>query len=168
MKIYLAGPDVFRLDLAEWQRAVIEACARHGHAPLFPCDNECAHPIGLVEANLAMIRQADVVVANMNPFRGVEPDSGAVFEVGYAVALGKPVIAYVATREDVLDKVFRMYSRATVSEGAFRWRDKDGHGIEDAGQPLNLMLAHTVMEIVYGSVEHALDHVMGGNAMLLP
>jgi nucleoside 2-deoxyribosyltransferase len=41
---------------------------------------------------LALIRRCDAVVANLRPCRGqVEPDSGTVFEVGVAIALGEPL-----------------------------------------------------------------------------
>ena len=36
------------------------------------------------------------MLANLEPFRGSEPDSGTAFEVGYALALGKPVYAYLS------------------------------------------------------------------------
>jgi nucleoside 2-deoxyribosyltransferase len=34
------------------------------------------------------------VLANLNPFRGAEPDSGTCVEIGYALALGKRVVGY--------------------------------------------------------------------------
>ncbi|WP_416367503.1 nucleoside 2-deoxyribosyltransferase [Variovorax paradoxus] len=36
------------------------------------------------------------MIANLEPFRGAEPDFGTVFEVGGATALGLPVVAYGA------------------------------------------------------------------------
>ena len=30
-------------------------------------------------------------MANLNAFRGHEPDSGMIFEVGFEIALGKPL-----------------------------------------------------------------------------
>ena len=45
-------------------------------------------------SNVAKLSEADGVIANLAPFRGHEPDSGTVFEVGYAIARGIPVIGY--------------------------------------------------------------------------
>ena len=42
----------------------------------------------------AHIRNADVVVANLSDYRGYEPDSGTVMELGYAYGLGMPPCAY--------------------------------------------------------------------------
>jgi nucleoside 2-deoxyribosyltransferase len=46
------------------------------------------------QGNLAHIDGCEAVVANFDFFRGPEPD-GTCFEVGYAVALGKPVVGYI-------------------------------------------------------------------------
>src|SRR6185312_3312891 len=100
--VYLAGPDVFRPDAIPYGESLKAACRRFGLEGLYPLDN--AVPLGLskpqaaawiCQANLALIRRADIVMANLNPFRGAEPDSGTVFEVGYAAALGKPVWGYL-------------------------------------------------------------------------
>lgn len=137
-KIYLAGPDVFHPDAVERGEHLKRLCARHGLEGLYPLDN--ALPAGLspaataqwiLAANLALLRSADAVLANLEPFRGAEPDSGTVFEAGIAVALGKPVWACFAPAGDL---------RAQVPHGA-DGRDAQGWLVEDFGLPRNLMLA---------------------------
>jgi len=39
MKIYLAGPDVFRPDVLEWAEAGRDTCPRYGYDPLIPDDH---------------------------------------------------------------------------------------------------------------------------------
>lgn len=56
---------------------------------MIPIDGEQITANGIYHANLEMIRSADAVLANLNAFRGIEPDSGTCFEVGFATALGK-------------------------------------------------------------------------------
>ncbi|GAB3471468.1 nucleoside 2-deoxyribosyltransferase [Azotobacter salinestris] len=137
-KIYLAGPDVFRPDAVEHGARLKRLCAEHGLEGLYPLDN--ALPPGLspaaaaqwiLEANIALLRSADAVLANLEPFRGREPDSGTVFEMGMAVALGKPVWACFAPAGDL---------RSQVPHGA-DGRDAQGWLVEDFGLPRNLMLA---------------------------
>lgn len=137
-KVYLAGPDVFRHDAVERGTYLKRLCAGHGLEGLYPLDN--ALPAGLVPAeaaqwilaaNVALLRSADAVLANLEPFRGQEPDSGTVFEVGMAVALGKPVWGCFAPAGDL---------RAQVPHGA-DGRDAQGSLVEDFGLPRNLMLA---------------------------
>ncbi|MGN5478934.1 nucleoside 2-deoxyribosyltransferase [Cupriavidus basilensis] len=97
--LYLAGFDVFREDALDWGKQLKAPCAEYGFEGLYPLDKQV--PAGLhgpeaarwiYDANIALIRQADMVMANLDDFRGPgEPDSGTAFEVGFAVALQKPV-----------------------------------------------------------------------------
>ena len=109
MKIYLAGPDVFRPDALTWAEEARALLARHGHYALIPSDNNETSAEGIFRANIEMISEADAVIANLNPFRGCEPDSGTCFEIGCAIALGKQVIAYLADTRPQLDKLAEFY-----------------------------------------------------------
>jgi nucleoside 2-deoxyribosyltransferase len=89
---------------------------------------------------LRLLRDCDGVLANLSPFRGVEPYSGSVFEAAFALAIGKPVAAWIGdhwnTRERsaVLRRVWR--------DADGRVRDRlDGGLVEDFGLPANLMLS---------------------------
>lgn len=158
-RIYLAGPEVFRPDAVAQGEALKALCARHGCTGLFPLDN--ALPPGLTEpgeqaawiyrANLALIEQADGVLASLDFFRGAEPDSGTCFEVGYAVALGKPVVGYVPEAGSLAERI-RARHPEWVGVGLL---DRDGWTLEEFGLPLNLMLA-VPASIVVGGPEVAL------------
>lgn len=98
-RVYLAGPDVFRLDAAEHFALLVAVCEKLDLEALSPFDasiNASTSPNTIYANNMAMLRSADGVIANLAPFRGAEPDSGTVFEVGVAAALGRPVVAYGA------------------------------------------------------------------------
>lgn len=101
-----------------------------------------------------MITKADVVLANLNPFRGAEPDSGTCFEVGYAAALGKSVIAYCATHESMPERVSRCLKQ-TVTQTEAGWFDQEGWQIEHFDLPFNLMLAVPAQSVI-GGLEEAL------------
>jgi nucleoside 2-deoxyribosyltransferase len=88
-----------------------------------------------------------MVVANLNPFRGAEPDSGTVFELGYGFALGKKVWGYVANGEALLERVFRLEGQAAI-DGEPSLTDVQGLMIENFGLPLNLMLAMSAHIVV--------------------
>jgi nucleoside 2-deoxyribosyltransferase len=133
MRVYIAGPDVFHPDAAHWANSVRTLLARHGHQALIPLDGEEVTATGIYHANIEMIRSADAVLANLNPFRGHEPDSGTCVEVGFAIAQGKPVIGYVSDGRVLKDK---------IGQGnADKPLDTNGLHIENFGLPLNLMLA---------------------------
>jgi len=138
MKVYLAGFDVFRPDAIERGAYLKRLCNKHGLEGLYPMDN--AIPDGLsgpaaarwiAEQNMTMVRSCDAVLANLSNFRGAEPDSGTAFEMGVAVALGKPVWAYFNEKAPLREQI------ATDSLGLC----SEGYFVEDFGLPKNLMLA---------------------------
>ena len=133
MRVYVAGHDIFRADAAIWAESVRDLLARLGHQALIPLDGDEVTANGIYQANIRMILSADAVLANLNPFRGDEPDSGTCFEVGFAVAQGLPVIGYLSDGRRQIDK---------VGDGdAERPLDANGQLIENFGLPLNLMLS---------------------------
>ncbi|WP_025126402.1 nucleoside 2-deoxyribosyltransferase [Pseudomonas sp. PH1b] len=137
-RIYLAGFDVFRADAQAHGHYLKQLCRAQGLHGLFPLDNQA--PPGLApeataqwiyRQNLQMIRDCDALLANLNDFRGLEPDSGSAFEVGVAIALGKPVWAYFQGPATL---------RQQVPHDA-AGRDAQGLAVEDFNLPRNLMLA---------------------------
>ena len=158
MKIYLAGPDIFRPDVDDWIANARELCRQHGFEALTPFDHGETEPRKILNGNLELIRKAQIVVANLNPFRGFEPDSGTAWEIGFALALGKPVVAYLADVRPLAEKL----SAATAVSGpsAPQPRDPNGFLIEDFGLPVNLMLA-VPCRIVAGGLAEALAVVDG-------
>lgn len=138
--VYLAGFDVFRPDAIEHGRYLKALCAQHGMQGLYPFDNEVEEylePQALAQLicrmNIDMLRRSSAVLANLNVFRGLEPDSGTAFEVGMAVALDKPVWAYFEPVGSLKELV------AHDANGC----DAQGFSVEDFGLPRNLMLACT-------------------------
>lgn len=153
MKLYIAGPDVFRPDAAEWAEGVRSLCHGRGHEALIPLDGSQTRADEIYRNNLSLIAQADAVLANLNPFRGSEPDSGTCVEIGYALALGKPVIGYADTSAPMRD---RLHAQNPCADG--RYRDEQGWLVEDFGLSLNLMLS-VPLALKQGGIEVALDAV---------
>jgi nucleoside 2-deoxyribosyltransferase len=143
-RIYLAGPDVFRPDAAEYGRKLIDLCSAYGFQGIFPLDESVAgnhrslQQIAgqIYRANLAKIESCDAVLANLDFFRGLEPDSGTCFEVGYAVARGKVVLGYVQ-QEGTFAERMRHRDPNLVGKAV----DANGWRLEEFGLALNLMLA---------------------------
>lgn len=158
VKVYIAGPDVFLPEPQAVGERLKNVARRHGLEPLFPLDNAIDlkasdNPsLAIFEGNRAMIDAANVVVANLNAFRGAEPDSGTVWEVAYAIGRGKPVIGYVASEMSMRDRVLRLEGAV---DGAAKGCDRDGMSIEDFGHPLNLMLVHSLTALVVGDFDAA-------------
>ncbi|UQZ90144.1 hypothetical protein C4J81_13420 [Deltaproteobacteria bacterium Smac51] len=142
--IYFAGPDIFMPDYEGHMARIKDLCAASGLTPLLPgelelCAGESA-PIAddIFRLNLSLIKKADIIIANLVPFRGpVEPDSGTVFECGYGYASGKAVIGVVPDQRDLATRLGA--DDAPQNHGG-RFL-LDGSWVEDYGQPVNLMLA---------------------------
>lgn len=135
--IYFAGPDVFNLDYDNHKKKIKQYCQRYGMTPLLPADTEivCDDPLQLAkliyQQNIQYIQLADIVVANVSSFRGYEPDSGTMFEVGFAIASGKTVWCYQVPDKPLIDIIPQREPGI----------DSDDHIVEDFGLPLNLMIA---------------------------
>jgi len=150
MKLYLAGPDVFRPDAIQWAGHARALCREAGHQALIPLDGRQTTAAGIYHNNLRLIGEADVVLANLNPFRGAEPDSGTCVEIGYALALGKTVIGYADTLIPMRD---RLNAADPGTDGVCR--DVAGWAVENFGLALNLMLSVPV-QLEQGGLEAAL------------
>lgn len=158
LKVYLAGPDVFEPNPIKVGERLKAIASRYGFDPLFPFDNEVSPTESspsqaIFKANVAMLLEADLVLANLNAFReGPEPDSGTVWECAYATALGKPVFGYLASGETLLERVDRLQG---LDPSRKEKTDRQGKAIEDFGGKLNCMLENSVTELVVGNFETA-------------
>lgn len=158
-RIYLAGPDVFRPDAADHGRRLVTLCAEYGFVGVFPFDETL--PLDEVppqvtakriyQSNIVHIETCDAVLANLDFFRGPEPDSGTCFEVGYAIARGKKVVGYVPDGGSFARRIRQRHPQA-AGEGLV---DAQGWQLEEFGLPLNLMLS-VPCRIVVGDVRAAL------------
>ncbi|WP_269901610.1 nucleoside 2-deoxyribosyltransferase [Paenalcaligenes faecalis] len=154
-KVYLAGPDVFAHNATELSEQHKKLCTAHGFQPLHPADATQTTAKDIYNANIALIKSADAVLANLNPFRGAEADSGTAFEVGFAIALGLPVIGYVDGPTTVLDQVKKFYGPIYLDEEQNKWLDQNENLVENFDLPMNLMLAESC-EIIYGGLLEAI------------
>lgn len=150
-RIYLAGPDVFERDCAGVFAALKALCDRLGLEGVAPTDVEIdtttaggddALAQRIYDGNIRLIQAADGVAANLVHFRGLEPDSGTVFEVGYAIALGKPVVAYHVPDTPYEARVQAALPCTRDAAGVLR-EDANGRMVEGLGQRMNLMLTRS-------------------------
>jgi nucleoside 2-deoxyribosyltransferase len=158
--LYLAGPDVFRPDAAKHGRELQALCAEYGFTGVFPLDEALPEDLGSRQAaaafiyrrNVQRIDACDAVVANLDFFRGPEPDSGTCFEVGYAIARGKPVIGYVPESGSFAERIRERHPEVVRGD----LHDTQGWRLEEFGLPLNLMLG-VPCRVVVGGLRAALE-----------
>jgi len=137
-KVYLAGPDVFWPNANEAGAAKVSLCAEYGLQGHFPLDTELdltslspyEAGIAIYRANIHLMDDADLLIANMTPFRGPSMDVGTAFEMGYMTARGKPIWGYT------LDG--RLYSDRVQQPAA--GSDENGDAVEQFDMSDNLMM----------------------------
>jgi len=146
-KVYLAGPEVFLAESREIGAAKRVLCAEAGLDGLYPGDliPPAAGPAAIVaraifDHCIGMMHRADLVIANLTPFRGPSADVGTAFELGYMQALGKPCFAYSNDPNDILDRVRRLDPLVRHDPRRDCWIDCNGLMIEAFGGFDNLML----------------------------
>ena len=151
LRAYLAGPDIFVPDAAGLAARKKAICARYGLigvSPLDPWQDEPAAWAALPEwrrialRNEAQIRSADLMIANLTPFRGPSADVGTVYEVAMMRTLNRPVFAYATT---AIGFTRRSVNYASERGGVIAGADgllRDGEGllIEQFGLFDNLMI----------------------------
>lgn len=102
-KAYLAGPDVFLPEAAAHAARKVAICARYGIEGRPPLNEDVASLAAMPEAeawrvifakDLAMMRDCDLIIANLTPFRGASADAGTLVELGWFLGAGKPAFGY--------------------------------------------------------------------------
>jgi nucleoside 2-deoxyribosyltransferase len=158
-KIYLAGPDVFEKDSIKIGKKYVELCKKYGFEGLYPLDNvidfdqpkqKIAQDI--FSANKKLIEKCDIVIANLNSFRGKESDSGTVWECGYAFGLKKEVYGYISKKRTYIEQ-FEEKEKKSIDNITY---DMKNRTIEDFDLPLNLMISCSVKKIIVGDLEKVL------------
>ena len=166
-KVYLAGPDVFLPDPLAQGALLKVLCRRYGFDGQFPLDgaivphpgeSKPSHGDRIRTANLDLLRDCALVLANVSPFRGPSADDGTAYEMGYAAALGKPVFAYSSDRRGLVERTRAMLPCVPGKDnfGNDGLVDASGMFVEDFALPVNLMLVTSDTGGVHESAEAAL------------
>ena len=91
--------------------------------------------------NEAMMRDSDLIIANMTPFRGLSTDVGTAYEIGFMCALGRAAFAYSNEPRGYTERARGdFYAGKVAIAGDGMLRAADGQMVEDHGMADNLML----------------------------
>ncbi|MDD2789175.1 MAG: nucleoside 2-deoxyribosyltransferase [Sulfurimonas sp.] len=161
-KIYIAGPDVFERNSLEIGAKYLHLCEKYGFSGNYPLDNvidfdQEKHKVArdIFLANEKLIDDCDIVIANLNAFRGKEADSGTIWECGYAYAKGKRVYGYMQDTKAYIEN----FGKSEKKEDAGFYWDSEERFIEDFDHPINLMITCSTVEIVKGGFEDVLKTI---------
>lgn len=164
-KAYLAGTEIFYPDSQQTGERYHKLCEKYGIIGFYPADNppedEFEDYVRKDDSvpemekqcfihDLNHILRTDIIIANLNDYRGNEPDSGTAVECGIAWGRCHRCFAFI---DDARPMKHRFKGVTKVDENGVLC-DKNMAHIEDFDRPLNLMFSDfTVFE---GDLEAAL------------
>lgn len=115
MKAYLSAPDVFMRNESEIGEEKKKICEHYGIQGVFPTENlDMEYVLSqeplymskmMYEGNKILIKQCDMILANISPFRGWSMDCGVAHEIGCFDAQEKPIFIYANTNLSLADRV---------------------------------------------------------------
>ncbi|WIY53283.1 nucleoside 2-deoxyribosyltransferase [Devosia sp. YIM 151766] len=147
MKIYLAGPEVFLPNAREILDEKISLTRVHGFTPVAPGDLTVAPSLSGREKGLAisahneaLMLSADVIIANLTPYRGLSADVGTVYELGFMCARGCPAYAFTNVTDGLFERTSAWYGGDVREDAQGQQRGTDGLMLENCGFVDNLML----------------------------
>jgi nucleoside 2-deoxyribosyltransferase len=165
-KIYLAGPDVFRSNAVEHLESLKNLCSKYNFEGLAPLDNTIdiapehlltpVHSNLIFKANLDMIKKCDVIIANIDCFRGACIDDGTAWEIGCGFALGKKIYGYSDTyKQSLVELTDEMFDITNQPKYTI---------VENFGNTANLMIVDSILDSgggIFGTFEHCLMSLSG-------
>lgn len=147
MRAYLAGPEVFLPNAREILDRKIALARRYGFTPVSPGDlavpeTETRRQRGLAisSINEKLMTSADLIIANLTPFRGVAADIGTAFELGFMCARGCPAFAFSNCTDNHFERVSKLCGGDVQLGEDGRHRGPDGMSLENFDMTDNLML----------------------------
>jgi nucleoside 2-deoxyribosyltransferase len=126
--IYLAGPDVFLSNALEIGKQKVELCEKYGFIGHFPLDivikelsdkNLSPYSSGLLisKVNEDKIKESDIILANLTPFRSPSADVGTVYEIGFGRGCNKLLCGYSNVSKLYIDRVAANFSGHNDNNG---------------------------------------------------
>lgn len=148
LKLYLAGPQVFRKDALEHARWQREICTQYGFIGIHPLDNnvDCTDKTYrtaeiIYRGDCSQIFECDITVADCNSFRGACIDDGTAYELGASnIGFGMPTYGYIEKIAPTFELIPLRYPCKEEQWNGMRV-DQDDYVLADIfGTSLNLML----------------------------
>ncbi|MCX5494201.1 nucleoside 2-deoxyribosyltransferase [Kaistia dalseonensis] len=148
MKVYLAGPEVFFENRDAIMSAKTELTRRYGFTPTVwtgekydPSSSPFDIGLQISAFNENVMRESDLIIANLTPYRGISADVGTAYELGFMVASGKPAFGYSNDGRLFAERVTADYYKGAVARDLRGFiRGADGLLVENNDMGDNLML----------------------------
>lgn len=160
--VYLAGLERYEENGRELFERMKEICKKYGFEAVSPLDevseNEIvdsndayAYAMHIFNRQQQHVKDCDIVIADLNNFRGYEVSNDIGFECGMGFQLRKKLYGYMENASNLIDKI------PNLGE-ANDYRDQIGSNVEDFNYPANLMFGSS-MKIFEGTFENVIQKI---------
>jgi len=149
--VYTAGPEVFNMRRSD-QEELEKWGADNGFKILHPRRHSVLPPDQIYGQCVKDAETSDVLILDLNDFRGMCADDGTAVELGMAHRSGAMLIGYKNKKED---PVLRHGKRRTIDDLPV---DKNDYFIEETADR-NVMLIKSLDAMFYGSREQVLEDI---------
>lgn len=161
LKIYAAGPDVFRNDALVYFDNLKKLGEKYGVIILCPFDTTIIddgkqnQARQIAKNNFELIDQSDIIAANLRSFRGVGVDDGTCIEIGYGFKGGKIIYGYCEDYRLYKEKAKHYFMN--MSKGLFY--KKEFPHVEDFDLGFNLMI-YNAIALSDGVIKNSFEEVL--------
>lgn len=160
--IYLAGTERYQEDAEEIFRRKKEICAAYGLEAVSPVDwaagvkeietsNPYVWAYNKFDNYQQHVRNCDVIVADLNDYRGFEVNNDVGFECGMGFQLGKKLYGYMGDTSPLVERIPHLGEEK-------EFRDHTGSNVENFDYPANLMFSCS-MKILEGNFESVIETI---------
>lgn len=160
--VYLADTNRYDEDGVKRYRKMKEICERHGLDAVSPLDqapgvekietdNPYTRAANQFDNYQQHVRNCDIVIADLNDYRGYECSNDVAFECGMGFQLGKKLFGYVDDARPLIERIPHLGEEA-------EYRDMTGANVENFNYPMNLMFSCS-MEIFEGKFEEVIEAI---------
>jgi nucleoside 2-deoxyribosyltransferase len=155
--------DRYDSDVEPKYQAMKEICNNYGLEAVTPLDqapgvekiitdNPYTWATNVLDNYQQHVRNCDIIIADLNDFRGYELSNDVGFECGMGFQLGKKLYGYMDNTDHM---IYRIPHLGKDKE----FRDQTGSNVENFNYPANLMFACS-MKIFEGNFEEIIKKVV--------
>lgn len=161
--VYLSGLERYDADGKMKYQVMKDICSKYGLEAVTPLDTapgvekiETDNPY-IWAANVfdhyqQHVRNCDIIIADLNNFRGYEISNDVGFECGMGFQLGKKLYGYMDNADHLIHRIPHLGEEK-------EFRDQTGSNVENFNYPTNLMFGCS-MKIFEGKFEAIMKHVV--------
>lgn len=160
--VYLSGVERYQKNAEEIFAQKKEICRKYGLKAVTPTDlaegvkeiitdQPYLWAANLFEHYQNHVRTCDVIIADLNNYRGYEVNNDVGFECGMAFQLGKKMYGYMDNADPLVKRLPHLGEMC-------EFRDHTGSNVENFDYPVNLMFGCS-MDIVKGAFEETIKKV---------